>query len=236
MSQLYDRNFNTFTDLLVAIKNTCKGDVTSEHVKILIKLNFFRKFGEINALLNLADMFYTIYKSGDVKQYRNIKETSAKKLCIPVVLLEDYCERRTEKTFMRVDMFAILRHYERNYKENCPRRGLKDRIADQSEYLGYIDIIDKQRFANLVYVMSCVTTFSPRLQVYCLANGSILDVKVQKKLFNGQKIKTGDLVIIEAYKYSPKFKMGENGKWIKDYKEKELWINKYKIIEGNNLY
>lgn len=236
LSQLYDRNFNTFTDLLVAIKNTCKGDVTSEHVKILIKLNFFKEFGEINALLNLADMFYTIYKSGDVKQYRNIKETSAKKLCIPVVLLEDYCERRTEKTFMRVDMFAILRHYERNYKENCPRRGLKDRIADQSEYLGYIDIIDKQRFANLVYVMSCVTTFSPRLQVYCLANGSILDVKVQKKLFNGQKIKTGDLVIIEAYKYSPKFKMGENGKWIKDYKERELWINKYKIIEGNNLY
>ena len=236
LSQLYDRDFDTFTDLLVAVKENCKGDVTSEHIKILTKLDFFKSFGETNALLHVVDMFYNVYKSGEVKQFRNVKATSAKKLCIPESLLEDYCERKTDKTYMRVDMFALLRRFEKNYKDNCPRRGLKDKISDQREYLGYIDIIDKWKYANLVFVTSCVTTYSPRLQVYCLANGSVLDVKVQKKLFNGQKIKTGDLVIIESYKYSPKYKMGEDGKWIKDYKEKELWINRYRVIEGNNMY
>lgn len=238
LARLYDRTFDTFTDLLVAIKNECKGEVNSEHVKILIKLDFFKDFGEINALLNLTNIFYDVYKSGDVKQYKNIKMTTAGKLGLTYGLLEDYCDRKTDKTFMQVDMFAVLRHYERNFKEVCPRRGLKDRIADQNEYLGYIDVKDRLKFANMIYVMSVVTTYSPRLQVYCLANGNILDVKIQKRIFGNQKVNKGDLVIIEhnGFRYKPKYRMGDNGKWIKDVKEKELWIEKYKVIQGNYIY
>ena len=228
--------FPTFTDVLISIKDECKGEVNSEHVKILIKLDFFRDYGEINALLNIASTFYGIYKTGDIKQYKNVKMSSAKKLGIPQELLEDYCGRKTDKTYMQVDMFGVIKHFENNYKEHCPRRLLKDRIVDQNEYLGYIDIQDKIRFANMVYVMSCVTTYSPRLQVYCLANGNILDVKIQKRLFSQQKIKKDDLVIIYGFKYKPKYKMGDNGKWIKDLKQKELWIEKYKVIEGKNIY
>ena len=235
LARLYNKTFNTFTDLLVAIKTECKGEVTSEHAKILIKLDFFKDFGEANALLNLANTFYGIYKSGEVKQYRNIKMTSASKLGIPKVLLEEYCERQTEKTYMRVDMFAILRHFEKNIKKACPKRSLKDKLLDQKEYLGYIDIQDKIRYANLVYVMSCVTTYSPRLQVYCLANGNILDVKIQKRIYNNQKVNKDDLLMIENFKYKPKYKMGDDGKWVKNLKEKELWIERYKVLQGNGM-
>ena len=235
-NNVYGEKYDTFTDVLVAIKERCRGEVTSEHVNILIKLDFFSDFGEINALLHVADLFYRVYKSGDVKQYKNLKFTTVDKLCLPLELVEQFAERKTEKTLMKVDMFSVIRTVENNVKKVCNHRALKQRIADQSEYLGYIDIQNKEQFANMIYVMSCVTTYSPRLQVYCLANGNVLDVKIQKKTFKSQPLKDGDLAIVTKFKYSPKFKMGDDGKWIKDYKQKELWIESYRPLEGSNFY
>ena len=235
-NNVYGEKYDTFTDVLVAIKERCRGEVTSEHVNILIKLDFFSDFGEINALLHVADLFYRVYKSGDVKQYKNLKFTTVDKLCLPLELVEQFAERKTDKTLMKVDMFSVIRTVENNVKKVCNHRTLKQRIADQSEYLGYIDIQNKEQFANMIYVMSCVTTYSPRLQVYCLANGNVLDVKIQKKTFKSQPLKDGDLAIVTKFKYSPKFKMGDDGKWVKDYKQKELWIESYRPLEGSNFY
>ena len=59
---------------------------------------------------------------------------------------------------------------------------------------------------------------------------------IQKKVFKSQPLKDGDLAIVTKFDYSPKFKMGDDGKWVKDYKQKELWIESYRPLEGSNFY
>lgn len=234
--QLKDGVYDTFFDLLVDIKGKCRGSVNSEHIEILTKLDFFSEFGEINALLHVADMFKTIYGTGDVKQTKNIKLATAEKKGIPKVLLEKFAEKKTDKTFMGVDVFAVMRQMESNFKRVVPKRLLKDVIEDQSNYLGYINVVDKERFGGLVYVLSAVTTYSPRLSVYCLANGNIMDVKINKKLYAAQKVGKGEFMIIERWKRKPAMKLNqETGKWIADNSKLEMWITKYIAIHGENL-
>lgn len=231
--KLRDGVYPTFTDLLIAIKENCRGEVNSEHIEILIKLGFFEEFGEINALLHTANAFKTIYQN-DVKQYKNFKVDTAKKKGIPAVLLDKFAERKTEKTYMGVDTFALLRQLESNYKNVVPARSIRDMIKDQMDFLGYISVVDKAKYKNVVYVLSAVTVYSPRLSVYCLANGKILDIKIRKDRYKKSPLKVDDFAMMLKYEMRPAAKFVD-GKWVKDYTRKELWVENYRILGNEEL-
>lgn len=240
--QLRDKHYNTFVDLLVDIKRYCAKDVNSGHVKTLIKLDFFSEFGDINALLQTADMFYTVYKSGDVKQIKTMKKDTAKKNGVPSVLLQQFAKEETEKQFSKVDMFAVLRMIEGNMKKVTPKRRLKDKIADQLEYLGYIDIVDKIKYKNVVYIQEVHNSnpkYTPRVTVYCLANGSVLDVKIPKKTFAQARLKKEDIIVIDTKraKYQPKWIYDKDKETFKKSPtEKELWVYNFNFLTGEESY
>lgn len=238
---LRDREYETFTDLLIDIKTECS-DVNSGHVKVLIKLDYFSEFGDANALLHIADMFYSIYKSGEVRQFKSMKKETAKKNGIPAVVLERFADKVSDKQFSKVDMFGVLRTIEANFKRVTPNRRLKDKLADQLDYLGYIDIVDKKKYKNVVYVQEVHNSnpkYTPRITVYCLANGSVVDFKVPKKKFTQKKLKREDIVVIDERKskYQPKWIFDKDkGDFKKSSSERELWVYEYNFLTGDESY
>ena len=229
--KLKDRRYDSFTDLLVDVDKEC--NVDSRQMQILIKLDFFSEFGEINALLHTYQMFADVYNG---KPQKNIKVSSADKIGLPDIIIKDFAEKITEKTYMGVDVYGMLRRLETNYKKAISSRSLQSVIDDQSEYLGYIDVVDKVKYKNVVYVTSVITTYSPRLQVYCLANGNVIDFKINKNTFSARVVKPKDFMIINKWKYKPKYKMDKTtGKFVPSTTEKELWVERYEVVDGNTL-
>lgn len=87
---LKDNTYNSFTDLLVEIKETGVGQIDSRKMEILIKLNFFEEFGGNKKLMVIYEMFNKIY---GCKQFNRSKE-----LPISEELLLKYATKATDKT------------------------------------------------------------------------------------------------------------------------------------------
>jgi hypothetical protein len=103
---------------------------------------------------------------------------------------------------------------------------LKDIVKGELDVLGYVDIIDK-KYAGYCVAIDLNVDYSPRIQLYPLANGNVLQVKVNKKVFSQNPIKRGDIIHVTGYDKKPKMKK-INGEWTK-LDEKEWWISQYQV-------
>ena len=222
MYALRDTQYNSFIDLLYDLYD--KTSINSRQLKILIELDFFSEFGDANYLLKQYELFDNLY---DRVQLR--KDAIEK-----LGLNEDYVKKcsgkETEKMYTHIDSKELMRLISKELKYN--KRSLKDRIKSQIEHLGYIDIIDDS-YSGLGCVVSLDTKYSPKLQIYSLKNGNVLECKIDKKTFNKNKLIVGDIVLISGCRKKPKMKRNENGEFIPVEGTEELWITTYKKI--NNL-
>ena len=94
------------------------------------------------------------------------------------------------------------------------------------DVMGYIDIIDK-RYSGICVCTDLNVDYSPKVNLYALANGNTIPVKVNKQIFKNNPIKRGDIVKVEDQVRKPKMKKVD-GKWIES-DEKEWWITEYKV-------
>ena len=81
-------------------------------------------------------------------------------------------------------------------------------------------------------VLAVDTKYSPRLKLYSLKNGTTLDVKIDKRTFNKDKLEVGDIVRINGTKEKPKSRKNENGEWEQVPGTKELWVSAYHKIQN----
>lgn len=80
-----------------------------------------------------------------------------------------------------------------------------------------------------IYIIDCDTTYSPKLKCYCLANGKTAIMKVEKRTYNKNKIKKGDIIrIIRSHPAPRKKKEGDD--WVVVEGEKDWWIDSYEIV------
>lgn len=220
--ELYDlrnNSYNTFVDLLYDIKN--KTSVNSRQLKILIELDFFSEFGEPNHLLNI----YGYYKS--LKKISQIKKDKIQELKIDSNLIKKYATKETEKMFIGIDVKSLLICLS---EKKVRIQTLKEKIAAQIEYLGYINIVD-ERYKGILAVLEINTTYSPKLKVYSLKNGTVLDMKIDKRTYNSCKLETGDIIKISGFTKKPKVKRNEDGKFEPIAGTSEMWITKYTKLE-----
>lgn len=104
---------------------------------------------------------------------------------------------------------------------------VKEQLKKEHEYLGYCE--SKYNVPNNIFItVGLNTTYSPKLKLYNLSDGTITDckcyVKTMKRLGN---IKMYDLVIVNKTDYKPKKKYVD-GKYI-DLDEKELILENYQV-------
>lgn len=216
---LKDEQFEDFIDLLVAVKKT---SCNSRQLQILIELDYFSEFGDVNFLLTINNLF------GEVYGKQQIKKDKIPKLgeYITEMDVRQFAEKESEKTFTKVDTFRLLKYLAATIQ--VPPATIMERISYQKENLGYVDIVDK-KYAGLALVMSVNTKWTPWLTLYALANGKTIECKVDKRDYNRQPVKEGDVIRIEGQIYKSKQRKTENG-FEAVPGSKVLWITRYRKV------
>lgn len=130
--QLYQEGYDNFLDLLLAIKDTT---CNSRQVDILIKLDYFSEFGNSAFLTKIVEMA-EIFKFGTAKQ---IDKNKISDEFVKTVISRN--SRHTEKLFKDIDCYAIMKELYEYYKATITEDySVKEKIAWQQEYIGYIDV------------------------------------------------------------------------------------------------
>ena len=215
---LRNNQYEDFIDVLIAVSKT---SVNSRQLDILIKLDFFEEFGNVNQLLKYNKLFNLIHSK---KQF---KKEKISEMGISDVDVKQFAEKETDKMYTKVDTYHLLKYLLRVL--TIPETTVIERIRYQNELLGYIDIKDK-RYKGLGFVMSIDKKYAPKLKIYALANGNTLDCKIDKRTFNCNKLSDGELIRIEGQTYKPQQRRTEDGGFEPIPGTRVLWLTKYKKV------
>lgn len=202
---LRDQQFNSFLDLLEVFT----GD--SRQLDILIRLGYFSEFGPAKTLLKTVEYYDKYQCAGKTKQF---KKDSLPLEAIPYI--ETYAIKETDKQYV-LDTDGVgkmlLEIVHNIPNEEIP---LKDRLAAESEYLGYIatTIPDAQGNAFITNLEMKGNNF--RISLYDLGTGEGYTVKLKKKTYQTTPINTHDIITYKLGEEHPWYK-DENGKWQQDF-------------------
>lgn len=223
--ELYEfRNnkYETFTDLLIDIKLT---SINSRQLQILIELDFFDEFGDINKLSYINNIFTMLYGK------KNLRKDIADKMNLDKEIIEKNSEKITDKTYLNINDIEIIKYYETKAPINTTK--LTDKIKYQINHIGTLTIID-EKYKGCIVVIDIELKYSPKLKVYALANGNTLEVKIDKKTYNKNKVDIGDILIVNKQKSKPKMSRNIDGSFSPVEGSKEWWLEDYKRIEVLN--
>ena len=206
MYDMKDMKFTTFFDFLKV--NPCNRNQT----EILIKLDFFSEFGKSQKLLQTLEI---------VDAYANKKQISKDKINIADETVLKYATE-TKKIYKFFDNDGFIN--ELCSRINNSSISISQKISAQAEYLGYIDYVNPKA-KNYGYVFDLDTKYSPRIKLYKLDTGEMIDIKMSKKDYNTVPINKGDIIKYTAQERNKRKLV--NGKWQKLLEEFELWITSY---------
>lgn len=220
--KLRNNKYETFSDLLYDILTSSLADKTE--MNILIKINFFEEFGDINYLLKQYEVCSKMYKRTTFK----IKECEIYGLSKDDVKL--ISNKTTDKQFNGVNMRKLLKlicnniEYEKTTNIEC--------ISYECKYLGHTNITDNTIGSN-IYCISSIeeNKYGTRfITLYHINDGNNSTYKVSRLSFQDHPCDVGDIVkciIRQQYKR----KKDDNGKWIEDKDNIETIIKDYTIIK-----
>ena len=221
--ELYDlRNnkYDNFIDLLYDISDKTTLDKTQ--LEILIKLDFFKDFGNSRTLLRIND-FFNKFKKGKSKQ---IAIDSINDNILTDILKRN--SRQTEKTYMDINCNKILYEIEEYIKslelEDIP---IAEKIQTQKEYLGYIDIATNRAEDRTKLMILGITklkrksdnkTWGYKLDTMSIGSGKVSNLTIFSSLFDKKQIMCYDIIMINVNMLEKKINNGFINWYLKDYK------------------
>ena len=126
-NELYEMsgyNFDDFVDLLYYLKE--KTSLNSRQLDILIKIDFFEEFGDINRLLDIAEKFDLLY---DKQQIR--KDDKLQQLHIDESVIRKFAEKETFTSVEEIDCVEFVKFL--GYDDQQALDKLKDCIKYKTE-------------------------------------------------------------------------------------------------------
>lgn len=184
LKEVKDKEYANFIELLINIKDM---PINSKQLDILVKLNFFEEFGEINTLLKQVELFNNIY---DKKQF---KKDKLDELEIPLDIITKHSQKITEKLFKDFDSLAILNDIIVSYKYKTTT--VSDKMSYELEFLGYIQTTIPSLSLDYAYITNIDGKFKNKnVTLYRLQNGESETVKVKAKAFEDNELLIGDVI------------------------------------------
>lgn len=225
--ELREYQFDSFIDLLTKLKEV---SINSRQLDILIKLDFFEEFGEINQLLKQVEYFNKIYGK---KQF---KKTKLEELNIPLEIAKKYATKITDKMLTGIDANGLLNEIMNECIKRVPTT-LMDHFKYENECLGYVITVRQTANKRLYYVSNINSTkYLTTISLYEIYSGKTRQVKMWTSQFSKQRFEQGQILyIISLDKKNKKEPTGEinpsTGKKIyKEVPDKyEYWLKKFII-------
>lgn len=199
--ELRNNEYNNFIELLYDLKNT---SINSRQMNVLIKLDFFREFGKTKYLLEVYNVFDSLYGK---------KQFSINKLPCGLTAEEisRYSNKATEKQFKEIDIKGLMNYCASKIKNED--LSIEEIFKTMKEYQGYIDYVDEAWNVQVYVVTEIKTTkYSIFAELYNLNQGEITSIKVDKKRFNHAPLNEYDTVY--AFIEPREKKQKVDGKWV----------------------
>lgn len=184
--ELKDNHYDSFLDLLKAIKDDSRADRTE--LDILTKIDFFAEFGAINDLILLTDLYNKYYKS---KVLAKDKLSSAE-----LEIARKHCGKESDKQLRNIDNIALIYDLFNLYEKKPTTEYTK--LHYELKYLGYSSIVisdaDKSYYGiGSIETNKYGTVF---LNLYHISDGYTRQIKVNRKWWQeyGANIEVGDII------------------------------------------
>lgn len=231
VNTLYELGLKEYSSFIDVLTSLTSNSINKTIINKLIRINYFDNYGDVNTLLQITMYFDLI---------NGIKQTSKEKAIknnIPFECLKKY-GHETEKQFNKIDSVGLLNELVSNieYKE----LSLKEKIDNQHEILGIINIVDPETNKRMYYVseleeLKTVTNIT----LYEIYSGKTRQVKMWTNQYNKEPFDETDILyIISLEKKNKKEPTGEinpeTGKKIyADVPDKfEYWLKKFIVKES----
>lgn len=221
------QNYDNFCDVIsVAIKNS----ISKTILRNLIKIKYFKKYGDVNTLLSIFE-YYILLNGGDIK---TIYKEKAIKSNLDFDLLKKY-GHETEKQFNKINSRGLLN--ELISKVEYKPLTIKEELNNQKDILDIITYVNPKVSKRLYYVdildeKKTITNIS----LYEIYSGKTRQVKMWTSQFLRNPFSEKDILNIHTIeKKNKKEPTGEinpnTGKKIyADVPDKfEYWLKSYTI-------
>lgn len=218
---LKDNKYETFVDLLYDIsenKLAQKGEIDK-----LIKIDYFREFGDIDLLLQIHNAFTIL------KKRSTFKPSECELYNLEPQEVSSVSEKTTANRFSGVNMKELLKIISNKieYRETTNI----EHISYELGVLGYTNYYDEKTDDN-IYVVATLdenkygthfaTIYNPRTKEYN-------QYKINRSNFNDHPCKVGDIircVIREQYK-----RKQVDGTWVEDKENIETVLKDYVVVK-----
>lgn len=240
---LRDRQFNTFTELLMYIKDYSEYLVVDPDGKYMIDLP--------NLLENYeAKVLQSLEKDGKIGfvEDKSVPINSRQmKILISLNYFSEFGGNRK--------LLKIFDYFEKNYKKTLKLKSKKERYtkvlqfeseqveeklslveqcANELAFLGHIETKDETMPQNIMMVIEVLKNKTyTRAKAYQFASGEVREFKIGNRTYSQVPFEEGDIIQIIDASVKPK-KKKINGVW-SDSNEKELWLKEVKFIRKGGV-
>lgn len=226
-NQLYEiskKEHDDFIDVLYDIQENTH--LNTKQLDILIKLNYFNEYGNINYLLALARYFE------ELSSCKNLKVIKATEYKVSSKIMEHFCDKFTDKTYMGIHNKELLEFISQHIHVN--EATPYDLMRYQNSYLSYISETNKDVEMNTFMVTDIyVTSYGqPYVTLYRVYDGYTHEYKIDKIWYRRNKVETGNVLKCIFMNKDKWEKIGEE--FIKTG-EQEVIIKLYEIIDNKTI-
>ena len=218
---LKDKIYSNFIELLCDIFTNKLAQ--SNEIEKLIKIDFFREFGDINYLLINFNIFQLLYKR------KTLKIAELERFKIKVEDIISYAKKVTEKQISGIEMPNVIEIICNKFSYE-PITNI-ERISNEMGILGYTDRIDNTIPDN-IYVVGNIETNkygTKFITIYHPSTGKYFQNKVKRSAYNFNPCDSGD-IIKAVFNTQHKRKKNENDEWVQSEEQEEILKN-YTIVK-----
>lgn len=204
----HSKKYTRFVDVLLDLNN--ESCINSKQIDILIKIDFFSKFGNQRELLRIMEIFDKIFDRGRAKQVkRAVVDSSPMGKIVAKYAVGTTKSGGIAKSYTLLDIVLILREIEDSIKA-IHMDDLSDTIkvrnfADVMGYVGYIS--NKEEDRRKLYVADVFPLarkkdgkqFGYSIITKSIGSGKEARFTVFNKLYDLDPIKQGDIIYCTSY-------------------------------------
>ena len=220
--KLKDNKYDTFVDLLYDIFDN--GLAKKNEIIKLIKIDYFKEFGNIEYLLNIHNIFQTL------KKRSSFKVAECEKYNLEKDEVSLVSNKTTEKQFSGVDMKSLIKIISKKL-DNKETPNI-DHISYELGILGYTNYYDES-IEDGIYAIAMIdenkygtrfaTLYNPKTKEY-------IQYKINRNSYNDHPCNVGD-IIKTAFRNQNKRVKNDDGDWV-ETDVKETILKDYSVLKS----
>lgn len=231
-SIVYELGKKNYKDFNFILKDINKTEINKKSLDILIKLDYFKEYGDINYLLSQVQIYKdTSEILNKIKECKQLRKSDCENLFLTEEAVRECCQSETPKLFKDIDNDKLYKLVLSKYKDIMQEISKKypyteattlDKIHYDIALLGYTELVDSTVDENIyavenIEVNNYGTVF---LNLYAIKFGYTKNVKVNKKWWLECQCEVGD--ILKCSFNTKNKRVFSNGDWVESPETEEI--------------